>query len=209
MARVSIEDCLEKINNHFTLVLVASHRAQQLQEGAAPKIEVTNEKPSIIALREIAEGLVDEDILNKPLIKDSRADEELAELIAHGLMDQTPASSNDDSSKDVEEEEILRGVPEINPLETGPETIEQMEEIADLNLDHLKLDSETPAEANNALAAELSESELAIGEKLLNEVGKTSIEATSKAETTSKAKATNDGDTDASTSQSPTENQGT
>ena len=88
MARITIEDCLEKINNHFELVLVASRRARQLQEGGTPRIEVTDEKPSIIALREIAAGLVGKEILTEPLIKDVTAESELAELLDHGIMDQ-------------------------------------------------------------------------------------------------------------------------
>ena len=89
MARITIEDCLEHINDHFKLVLVASHRARQLQAGAVPKIDAGNEKSSIIALREIAQGLINEDILNEPLVQDTRAaEEELAELLAKDLLTQ-------------------------------------------------------------------------------------------------------------------------
>ena len=55
MARVSIEDCLEKVDNRFALVIIAADRARQLMDGAEPLVKAKN-KDSVIALREIAEG---------------------------------------------------------------------------------------------------------------------------------------------------------
>ena len=55
MARITIEDCLNKIPNRFDLALSATYRARQLAQGAVPKIETKN-KPTVAALREIAEG---------------------------------------------------------------------------------------------------------------------------------------------------------
>ncbi|MFZ8943810.1 MAG: DNA-directed RNA polymerase subunit omega [Methylophilaceae bacterium] len=65
MARITVDDCLEQIPNRFQLTLVASLRSRQLANGAEPLIntEGSNDKPSVIALREIAEGLIGEDIL--------------------------------------------------------------------------------------------------------------------------------------------------
>ncbi|MEY4631146.1 MAG: hypothetical protein RIQ81_1266 [Pseudomonadota bacterium] len=57
MARVSIEDCLERIDNRFALVLVASDRTRQLMDGAEPLVKARN-KESVLALREIAEGKI-------------------------------------------------------------------------------------------------------------------------------------------------------
>lgn len=57
MARVSIEDCLEHIENRFALVSIASHRTRQLMEGKAPMVKTKN-KEAVTALREIAEGAV-------------------------------------------------------------------------------------------------------------------------------------------------------
>ena len=57
MARVTVEDCLENIHNRFDLILVASKRARQIVRGASePMVERENDKPTVIALREIAEG---------------------------------------------------------------------------------------------------------------------------------------------------------
>ena len=65
MARVTVTDCLEHVDNRFQLVLVATKRARQLILGAAPLVDVNNDKPTVLALREIAEGLVDASILDE------------------------------------------------------------------------------------------------------------------------------------------------
>ncbi len=67
MARVTIEDCLDNVDNRFELILVASKRARQLAKGSAePTVAVDNDKPTVLALREIAAGNVTRDILNEP-----------------------------------------------------------------------------------------------------------------------------------------------
>jgi DNA-directed RNA polymerase subunit omega len=60
MARITIEDCLDNIDNRFKLVLTATKRARQISHGAEAMIDEENDKPTVIALREIAAGLVDE-----------------------------------------------------------------------------------------------------------------------------------------------------
>ena len=67
MARVTIEDCIEKVGSHFRVVQIASHRAHQLELGAKPMVDREGDKPVVIALREIAEGKIDKGVLNKPL----------------------------------------------------------------------------------------------------------------------------------------------
>lgn len=67
MARVTIEDCLKHVDNRFELILVASRRARQLANGKVdPTVKVDNDKPTVLALREIAEGNVDKSILDLP-----------------------------------------------------------------------------------------------------------------------------------------------
>jgi len=67
MARITVEDCLEQIDNRFDLVMVATKRARDLAvHGHLPKVDEENDKPTVIALREIAEELVTKDILNQP-----------------------------------------------------------------------------------------------------------------------------------------------
>ena len=65
MARVTVEDCLDKVDNRFQLVLVATKRARQLANGVQPLVPWENDKPTIVALREIAEGLVGPGILEE------------------------------------------------------------------------------------------------------------------------------------------------
>jgi DNA-directed RNA polymerase subunit omega len=63
MARITVEDCLDNIENIFEMVLVASRRARRLAHGADPLVELENDKPTVIALREIAEGHITPAIL--------------------------------------------------------------------------------------------------------------------------------------------------
>lgn len=78
MARVTVEDCLEKVENRFALVLLAAERAHQLEMGvAAPLVAEDNDKPTVIALREIADGF---DVAG--IIADRGANNPTAETVA-------------------------------------------------------------------------------------------------------------------------------
>ena len=67
MARVTVEDCLENVDNRFELVILASVRARRLaQFGEEPTVPWENDKPTVVALREIAEGNIDISYLTKP-----------------------------------------------------------------------------------------------------------------------------------------------
>ena len=80
MARVTVEDCLENVANRFELVMVASKRARQMATGGKdPLVQEESDKPTVIALREIAEGLVTPDILVRE--EEMDAEEELAEVM--------------------------------------------------------------------------------------------------------------------------------
>ena len=59
MARITVEDCLQNIDNRFELVLTATKRARQIGHGSEPMVEEENDKPTVLALREIADGLID------------------------------------------------------------------------------------------------------------------------------------------------------
>jgi DNA-directed RNA polymerase subunit omega len=65
MARITVEDCLDNVDNRFQLVLVASRRARQLTLGHEPMIEWENDKPTVVALREIADGLIGKEVLDE------------------------------------------------------------------------------------------------------------------------------------------------
>jgi DNA-directed RNA polymerase subunit omega len=80
MARVTVEDCLENVANRFELVMVASKRARQLATGGRdPLVQEESDKPTVIALREIAEGFITNEILRRE--SEMEAEEELAEVM--------------------------------------------------------------------------------------------------------------------------------
>jgi DNA-directed RNA polymerase subunit omega len=66
MARITVEDCLKNVDNLFDLVLLAAKRSRQLANGAEARVEWENDKPTVVALREIAEGQVTLDLLDEP-----------------------------------------------------------------------------------------------------------------------------------------------
>jgi DNA-directed RNA polymerase subunit omega len=63
MARVTVEDCLTQVENRFELVLVSAKRARQLANGAEPTLSWDNDKPTVMALRELAENTIDRDVV--------------------------------------------------------------------------------------------------------------------------------------------------
>ena len=89
MARITVEDCLEKVDNRFHLVRVASKRARQIMNGKEPTIEWDNDKATVVALREIAAGNITEEMLDeKPILNEeesifnqSEIDEEIGVLL--------------------------------------------------------------------------------------------------------------------------------
>jgi len=96
MARVTVEDCLGKVDNRFQLVLVATKRARQLARGAQPFVEWENDKPTVVALREIAEDYVTPAILDeRPVSEEAEMMEQLAVPEAGDVAIQIPAGSAD------------------------------------------------------------------------------------------------------------------
>ena len=79
VARVTVEDCIDNVENIFQLVLVASKRARQLANGAEPMVPWENDKPTVVALREISEKLITPSILDE-------TDEPIAELLEENII---------------------------------------------------------------------------------------------------------------------------
>lgn len=89
MARITVEDCLDHVDNRFELVIVGSKRARQIAVGGKdPLVAEENDKATVIALREIEEGLIDNSILNEP-------DPEIQPLMTPELNLEMPAPSAD------------------------------------------------------------------------------------------------------------------
>lgn len=84
MARVTVEDCLEHVDNRFELVLRAAKRARKISLGSEPLVPMENDKPTVIALREIAGGLVPKDVPEEIMpIEDAAGDTALAPSAEH------------------------------------------------------------------------------------------------------------------------------
>ena len=79
MARITVQDCLENVDNRFELVLASAQRARQLSLGAEPRVPRENDKPTVIALREIAAGLIGRDVLDQDEVSAVPAEEAAGE----------------------------------------------------------------------------------------------------------------------------------
>jgi DNA-directed RNA polymerase subunit omega len=90
MARITVEDCLEHVDNRFELVLLAARRARQISKGADPLVEEDNDKPTVIALREIADDLISDSSMDEMETRQEMAaiasDEDLVKEIAQNSM---------------------------------------------------------------------------------------------------------------------------
>lgn len=109
MARVTVEDCLGQVENRFQLVLVATKRARQLANGVQPLVEWENDKPTIVALREIADGLIDASILDEPLypvMEEEETEEEgAAEETVSADEEKVEAAADADTETDTDTDE--------------------------------------------------------------------------------------------------------
>jgi DNA-directed RNA polymerase subunit omega len=98
MARITVEDCLEVVDNRFELVLMATKRARQVAKGAQPLIEVSNDKPTVVALREIAERKVDQNLIAEIDRQErERAEREALEWAAAEVVDDDLGKGGDDA----------------------------------------------------------------------------------------------------------------
>ena len=102
MARITVEDCIDKFSSRFELVLVASQRARKLHSGEEPTIERDNDKNTVIALREIADSTISKEEIKENLIQEyqtiSISDEELENQELQPPVD-TDDTSTDDTSE--------------------------------------------------------------------------------------------------------------
>jgi DNA-directed RNA polymerase subunit omega len=127
MARVTVEDCIDKLPNRFELVLLAAHRARLLSQGAPITVDRDNDKNPVVALREIAEETINKDDLREEFIHAMQKHVEVDEpeptevpLIAQSG-DMTIVNDSADDQVDMErmtEEELLRGLEGMPPAES-------------------------------------------------------------------------------------------
>jgi DNA-directed RNA polymerase subunit omega len=117
MARVTVEDCLDKVENRFQLVLVATKRARQLANGVMPLVDWENDKPTIVALREIAEGLIDASILTEPLYPDLSASETEEESLAGEAADSATEAATEAAAEKTPDEAAMAEASTETPAE--------------------------------------------------------------------------------------------
>ena len=126
MARVTVEDCVDKMPNRFELVLVAAHRARALATGSAITIERENDKNAVVALREIAEKTISPGDMREGLIHSIQKQVEIDEPEAVAAPDASaqsrPTLGRDDRTIDaiidtMTEEALLRGLESLTPEE--------------------------------------------------------------------------------------------
>jgi DNA-directed RNA polymerase subunit omega len=127
MARVTVEDCVDKVPNRFELVLLAAHRARAITNGSAITIDPDNDKNPVISLREIADRAVSADDMRESLIHSIQKNVEVDEPEAGAAPvvvseRRAPILGRDDSTSDTQvdvltEEQLLRGLESMTPLE--------------------------------------------------------------------------------------------
>src|SRR5262245_24167893 len=128
MARVTVEDCIDKVENRFELVLLAAHRGRMISKGAPLTVERDNDKNPVVALREIAEVTIDRDDLREDYVhsmqKHVEVDEpEASEVPTIAVSDdlpllvEAPNESGDEYARR-SEEELVRGLDNLPPAES-------------------------------------------------------------------------------------------
>lgn len=138
MARVTVEDCVDKVSNRFDLVLMASHRARALAKGAPLTVERDNDKNPVVALREIAEQKLSPDDLQENVIHSLQKNVEVdePEAAAAPMITQearsAPVLGRDDRNADtaidrvsMTEEELLRAMESLVPIEASVSSARQ------------------------------------------------------------------------------------
>jgi DNA-directed RNA polymerase subunit omega len=119
MARVTVEDCVDKVENRFELVLLAAHRARMISSGSPLTIDRDNDKNPVVALREIADTTVTPDDLKEDLIHSLQKYVEVDEPEPEAVpMIASPKAASDDGDvafDRMSEEELLRGLESMVP----------------------------------------------------------------------------------------------
>jgi DNA-directed RNA polymerase subunit omega len=122
MARVTVEDCVDKVENRFELVLLASHRARMISAGSHITVDRDNDKNPVVSLREIADSTLAPEDLKEDLIQSLQKHVEVdePELEAVPALSSAPQDSRPDSGADIQfdrmtEEDLLRGLEGLVP----------------------------------------------------------------------------------------------
>ena len=128
MARITVEDCIDKFPSRFELVLVASNRARKLYSGGNPTVEIDNDKNTVIALREISEETVTKEKLKNDLIEEYQTtsfseDEDINEIEDNSDENKAQENQIDDSALKLDDENNDQPLTET-PIETSQDNLE-------------------------------------------------------------------------------------
>jgi DNA-directed RNA polymerase subunit omega len=127
MARVTVEDCIDKVENRFDLVLLAAHRARMISSGTQITLDRDNDKNPVVALREIAETTVSPGDLKEELIHNLQKYVEVDEpepevpLIGAAAGGKVDSDDTEVTTERMTEEELLKGLEGLAPPEEQPE----------------------------------------------------------------------------------------
>ena len=128
MARITVEDCIDKFESRFELVLVASNRARKLHSGESPTVEKDNDKPTVIALREIADESLSVDSLKEKLIQEYQTVQPLEEELSLDYVSEETELKDekiteDENQLNQENEKFINLNEEISPEENDDNTL--------------------------------------------------------------------------------------
>ena len=135
MARITVEDCIDKFPSRFELILVASQRTRKLYSGETPTVEKNNDKNTVIALREIADETIPIDELKENLIEEYQtvtiADEENENLAIDSLMeDKEKDILMEDKEKDILMEDKEKNIEKEHSENSGDQIEEEIKELS-------------------------------------------------------------------------------
>ena len=144
MARITVEDCIDKFPSRFELVLIASNRARKLYSGETPTVEIDNDKNTVIALREIAEETLTKDQLKNDLIEEYQTntfseDEDINEL-----------EDNSDVNQSIVDEENTLGIDLSNNNEVQSNESDLNNSIEEKKTDDLKDNLENSSDEDHS-----------------------------------------------------------
>ncbi len=143
MARITVEDCIDKFPSRFELVLVASNRARKLYSGENPTVEIDNDKNTVIALREIAEETLTSEQLKNDLIEEYQTNT----FIEDDDLDEIEDSSVEDQS---EESELLSNEKDLNDSRDNHENEEKPKEEVETIIEESKNNLENSSDQDES-----------------------------------------------------------
>jgi len=131
MARITVEDCIDKFESRFELVLVASNRARKLHSGETPTVEKDNDKNTVIALREIADETINADVLKDKLVEEYQT----VSLQSEEELTYEQSLENDTTEEENYESSVIKTEVETTIQEENKSTIDQIDNDNDFDIE--------------------------------------------------------------------------